>query len=246
MGDALAALTRRADEIAGAAAAASKTASGVQDTIRNTPSSQSDIDALQKRIDTLASAATATQEKVAQATTADRAARLALAALSLRDAVTRGQPFAPQLTAARKLGAHATIIAPLEPFAASGVPNDATLSRELAALLPAMTSASGANTSASGGFIERLQANAERLVRVRPVDAPVGDDATAVLARLGIDAAHHDITAALADIAKLPPVARAPAEGWVKTAQSRKAALAAADALVADTAAALGKPAGTP
>jgi hypothetical protein len=246
MSDTLAALTRRADEIAGTAAAASKTAAGVQDAIRNTPSSQADIDALQKRIDTLASATTATQEKVAQASGADRTARLALAALSLRDAVTRGQPFAPQLAAARTLGAGAKFIAPLEPFAVSGVPNDVTLGRELAALLPAMMAASGANTTASGGFMERLQDNAERLVRVRPVDAPAGDDASAVLARLDIDAAHHDVNAALADIAKLPPAARAPADGWIKTAQSRKAALAAADALVAETAVALGKSSGTP
>ena len=60
-----------------------------------------------------------------------------------------------------------------------------------------------------GGFLEKLEANAGRLVRIRPVEAPAGDDASAVLARVEIDAAKADIAAALADIGKLPEAARA-------------------------------------
>src|SRR5450759_617173 len=90
------------------------------------------------------------------------------------------------------------------------------------------------------GFLERLQANADRLVRIRPVDAPPGDDASAVLARIEIDAAKADIAAALADLGKLADATRAPAQAWIAKAQARQAALAAARQYAADTARALG------
>ncbi|MCX7297208.1 MAG: hypothetical protein NTU64_10080, partial [Hyphomicrobiales bacterium] len=93
---------------------------------------------------------------------------------------------------------------------------------------------------ASAGFIERLQANASQLVRIRPIDAPPGDDAAAVLARLDIDAARADIAAALADIGKLSEAQRAPAQNWIARANSRQAALAAARQTAADAAHALG------
>ena len=92
----------------------------------------------------------------------------------------------------------------------------------------------------SGGFLERLQANATRLVKVTPVDAPPGDDASAVLARLEVEAAHADIAGALADLAKLPEATRAPAQGFIAKARAREAALAAARDLAADTSRALG------
>ena len=53
-------------------------------------------------------------------------------------------------------------------------------------------------------------------MRIRPVDAPAGDDASAVLARVEIDAAKADIAAALADIGKLPAAARQQAADWVE------------------------------
>ena len=125
-----------------------------------------------------------------------------------------GAPFAAELAQAKSLGADDKALAPLEPFAATGVPTPAALAQELRALLPAMLKASGAQAPA-GGFLERLQANAGKLVRIRPVDAPAGDDASAVLARIEIDAANADIAAALADLGKLPDATRAPAQAWI-------------------------------
>ena len=128
----------------------------------------------------------------------------------------------------------------LGPFAAGGLPTEATLAGELRALIPAMLKSSGAQAPA-GNFLERLQANAGKLVRVRPVDAPAGDDASAVLARLEIEAAHADIGSALADLGRLDATARAPAQAWIAKAQARQAAIAAARELAADAARALGK-----
>lgn len=232
MGIALAALNHRADDLAAGTAAAAKAGT--------------DTGTLQKRIDALESAAKATQDKVAQSTNADNAARLALAAVALRDAAARGEPYGSQLGAVRSLGADAKLLTPLEPFAASGAPSEAALARELAALQPAMLEASGANAAASGSFIDRLQANAGKLVRVRPADEPVGDDASTVLARIELKTARQDISGAQADIAKLPAKAHNLAEAWSKKAEARKAALAAGDALVADATRMLGKSAGSP
>ena len=73
--------------------------------------------------------------------------------------------------------------------------------------------------NAPSGFLERLQANASRLVRISPVNAPPGDTPSDVLARIEVAAAHADIAAALADIGKLPQAARAPAAGLDRQGQ---------------------------
>ena len=99
--------------------------------------------------------------------------------------------------------------------------------------------------AAAGGFLDRLEANAGRLVRIRPVNAPPGDDASAVLARLESDAAKADIPAALTALGKLPDATRAPALAWIAKAQARQAALSSARQYAADTARALGPKVGT-
>ena len=80
----------------------------------------------------------------------------------------------------------------------------AALTQELRALLPAMLKLSGAQAP-EGGFLDRLQANAGKLVRIRPVDAPPGDNASEVLARIEIAAAHADIGRALIDLGRETP-----------------------------------------
>jgi hypothetical protein len=91
------------------------------------------------------------------------------------------------------------------------------------------------------GFLERLQANAGSLVHIRPVNAPAGDQPSDVLARLEVAAANADITGALADLAKLPAAARAPAQAWIAKAKARQKTLTAAHAFAADAAGKLGK-----
>ena len=97
----------------------------------------------------------------------------------------------------------------------------------------------------SGGstFLDRLEANAQHLVRITPVDAPAGNDPSAVIARIEVDAEHADIAAALTDIAALPEAAKPLAADWVEKAKARDAAIAASRQIAADALAALGKPA---
>jgi hypothetical protein len=252
LGIALTALNRRSDDTAATAAQARERAdaaakavtdlrASVQDAAKNSSAgiSPAELDALQKRMAALEQSAKSARDDIAKASSADIAARLALSAAALRDAVASGAPFAAELAQAKSLGIDDKTLAPLTPFATAGVPTPAVLAQELRALLPAMLKISGAQAP-EGGFLERLQANAGRLVRIRPVDAPPGDDPSAVLARLEIDAAKADIAAALADLGKLADATRAPAQAWIAKAQARQAALAAARQYAADTARALG------
>jgi hypothetical protein len=92
--------------------------------------------------------------------------------------------------------------------------------------------------SADEGFLARLEANAERLVRIRPIEEVPGDEPANVVLRIELKS-RGDIAGALAEFAKLPPEARAPAETWIKRAESREAAVALARKLSADALGAL-------
>jgi hypothetical protein len=238
LGIALTALNKRSDEVAARADTADKAITELRDSVqglsRNTSTSLSpaDIEALQKRLATL--------EQAVRSTTGDKAARLALTAAALRDAVIRGVPFSAELEEARALGADEKHLAPLAPFAASGVPSAATLAQELRVSIPALAKASGGQAQ-GGDLLDRLQANASKLVRIRPLGAPAGDDASAVLARIEVETAHADIDGALADLGKLDATARALVRDWISKAQLRQAAITAARQFAADTMHALSK-----
>ena len=233
-------LGRRNDEAAAAARAAQTrsdaTAAAVATLAQKLPAGaaveRSQVEALAARV-----AAVETSEKTAAR--GDQAVRLVLVATALKSAVERGDPFAGELAAAKALGADPKLTAALEPFAASGVPTSAALARELAALAPSLRPA--ASAPAREGFLERLQVNAEKLVRVRPTDEVAGSDAAAIASRVETKAAQEDIAGAQAELAKLSTTARAPAEAWLKQAQARTAALDASRRLAADALAGLGK-----
>jgi hypothetical protein len=258
LGIALTALNRRTDDATASASqtreradAAAKAVTELQASVQEAAKSNAagmspaELDALQKRLAALEQSAKTAHDDIAKTATADSAARQALSAAALRDAVLSGAPFTAELAQVKSLGADDNVLAPLISFAASGVPTPQSLAWELRVVLPDMLKISGVQAP-QGGFMERLEANAGKLVRIRPVDAPPGDDAAAVLARLEIDAAKADITAALADLGKLPDATRAPAQAWIAKANARQAALVAAHQYAADSARALGAKAATP
>jgi hypothetical protein len=245
LGDTLADLRKRIDDSTAAARDARERADAVarssgadaNDALRK------DVEALTARIAALEHAERTTDQRVEQSLTgasADRAVRLAVVAAALREAVESGRPFAAELAAAKALGVEAGALAPLEPFAAAGLPGSEALARDFDKAEPAM-SAAAAPPSHDGGILGRLQANAERLVRVRPVGDTPGDDPAAALARAGAKAHRGDIAGALAEVERLPADAKAPAADWIKAAQARTAAVAAARQLAATSLAALAK-----
>jgi hypothetical protein len=242
LSDSLAALTRRTDDAAAAAqnalAQAKSASSAAQTTV-----ARGDLDSLAARIAALESTikTLADDLKHQTATAEDRAARLAVAAEALRAAAERGAPYQAELAAVKSLGADQSTTAPLEPFAAAGVPAARALAHELASLTPGLQQAA-VPAASNSSFLDRLESNAQRLVRITPVDAPPGDDPSSVVTRISVDAAHADIAAALTDIAKLPDAAKPLAAAWVEKAQARTAAIAASRKLAADALAALSKP----
>ncbi len=263
LGAALAALNRRSDDIAAKAgqaqeqaAAAEKAVSDLRDSVQSASRQASNavapgqlndvrqrIAALEQSVKSARDALDQTTKtltaRIGKASAADQAARLALSASVLQTAVASGAPFETELAQAKSLGADQQALAPLDPFAKSGVPDKSDLAEQLLAVIPAMRKVAGPDEPA-GNFLDRLQANASKLVRVRPVEAPAGDAPADVLARIEAEAAREDIGGALADLARLPPPVRAPAQEWIDKATARQDALTAAHRFAADTARALG------
>jgi hypothetical protein len=225
-------MTKRTDAATSAADAARS----------NTGAERSDIESLSNRMAVLERSTKAFEEDLGKRTaaTGDRQVRLAVLAQALREAVERGDAYAAELAAVKPLMADPQALSPLESLAAQGVPTAAALTRELADILPAMQRL--AVPPAEGGFLDRLQANAGRLVRVRPMDDVPGDDPAAVLARIEAKAGRSDIAGVVAEFAKLPAPIRAPAETWIKKAEARNAAIASGRRLASAALTALGKP----
>ncbi len=242
--DNLAALNRRIDEVATAAREARGRADAAAgqnaDQSAIVASEQRELEALAGRIAALEQAAKAMEGELAKRTSpADRAARLALAAAALQAVVERGEPFAAELAAAKPLAGDPGRLAPLEPFARTGVPSVAALSRELQGLIPSLLPTGAGKPQ--GGFLDRLQTNAERLVRIRPVGEAAGNDPAAMVARIESRAAQGDLAGAIAELRKLPAELRAPAEDWIRKAEGRIAAVETSRRFAAEAMEALGR-----
>ena len=142
----------------------------------------------------------------AAAAGSDRASRLAVAASALRNAVEHGDPFTAELAIVKPLAPDANAIALLEPFAASGVPGNAALGQELAAIVRPMLRASDEPPARRRASSIACKPTREKLVRIRPVDEePRGDDRAAILARVEQRAAQGNIAGALTELASCRP-----------------------------------------
>lgn len=169
----------------------------------------------------------------------DPAVGRVLIAQQLDVAVRSGAPFTAQLAAAKQAATDAAIVSPLESFAGSGVPDDAALARELVALLPSLEPKPVAQPAPSG-LLDRLEASAAKLVRIKPVGE--GADDGSALARIAAAARRNDVAAARRDLSRLDASQRSPAESWIKRVDARDAARKAAADFAAQALAALPKP----
>jgi hypothetical protein len=186
---------------------------------------------MQDRLDRLASTAGAT----------DKAVRVAVAAAALRNAVERDRPFAEELAAARTLGLNDGVLTALEPFAATGLPRQNVLFRDLSALLPELRAAA-APPGQDLGYLDRLQASAVRMLNIRPVKDEPGDDPAAVLGRIEYKMVHEDIDAVIAELDKLPAPAKEAAQPWRARATARRDAIEAVRLMAAASLMKLGEP----
>lgn len=230
----------RADAAVASAEAAQKASGGA-----SPAGAGIDVDALNQRIAALEQALKTTETELARRTASaadDKKNRVAVVASLLLGAVERGAPFTAELAAAKALAPDTKALVPLDVFAANGVPSATALSRELAAVIPAMLKTAEGETPREGGFLDKLQASAERLVRIRPVGEAAGDRPLDVIARIETKANAPDLDGVLAELSKLPPQVRAPADAWAGKVKARNAALAAARQFSAGALAAIGKP----
>jgi hypothetical protein len=230
LAESIAGLNRRVEEIAAREARAD-----VARPAEGQALDQGELEILAKKIAALETTAKSIEGELAKPS-ADRALRRAVVAAALQAAVERGDPFVAEFAAAKPLAGDR--LAPLEPFARSGLPSVPALVRELHALTASMLP-TGTSKPRDGGLLERLQANAERFVRIRPVGDAAGDDPAAIVAR--IESKGSDLAAALAELRKLPAEQRAPAEAWIRKAEARIAAVALSRQFAADAMDALGK-----
>lgn len=151
----------------------------------------------------------------------DPAVARMLVANQLEAALRGGEPYAAALAAAKQSG-NAAALAPLDAFAATGLPDDAALARELIALLPQLEPKPAPQAQPSG-LLERLEASASRLVRVRPIDGVSGDPAS-VVQRIAAAAKRNDVAAARRELDRLDAAQRGPADGWIRRYDAREAA----------------------
>jgi hypothetical protein len=249
LSDQLSALARRVDDVAAIsqtalaeAKAAAPAADGAK-TAAQAAAQRADLDALAQRVAALESAIKSLGSELTQRTSRadDRATRVTVAAEALRATVERGAPYQAELAAVKSLGVEDATLAPLTPFAADGVPSAVTLAREFATLLPSLSQAPTTPTRDTS-YLERLETYAQNFVRITPADAPPGDDASAVVARINDDVTRGDFANALAAIASLPGGARSAAQSWVKKVEAREAALTASRRIAGDALTALGRP----
>ncbi|WP_024511168.1 hypothetical protein [Bradyrhizobium sp. ARR65] len=165
--------------------------------------------------------------KIAESKAADDLPLRRVVAASLLDvAVRHGDPYSSALATAKTLAPNPDELKPLEPFAATGVPNPPMLSRELLALVPKLQPAPQAAAASGAGIIDRLQAGAAKLVKIERTDGS-GNDRGAVVARVTAAALRNDFAEARRELNTLSPADRAPAQAWLDKVDARDAALAA-------------------
>uniref|UniRef100_Q07VL0 Mitochondrial inner membrane protein n=1 Tax=Rhodopseudomonas palustris (strain BisA53) TaxID=316055 RepID=Q07VL0_RHOP5 len=170
----------------------------------------------------------------------DTGLRRVVAGLLLDTSVRQGEAYGALLEIAKPLAADAAALQPLDGFAATGVPNNTVLSRELIALLPKLIPGYDPLDS-TASILDRLQAGADRLVRFQRPGAPGTKERSAILGRMIAAARRNDVAEAKAELNLLEPAERAPAQAWIERVEARDAALAASRQFAAAAMAALPK-----
>jgi hypothetical protein len=234
------------NEMAGIRAQSEKLAAELN-AVRSAPreAASPDLATIKERLSELERAKQAESTEIAQAANKpvdDKALRRVVAASMLDVSVRQGEPFVAALAAAKALAPDPEALKALDVFAATGVPNAASLCRELLTLVPKLSPPAPQNSTTGTGIMDRLQAGAAKLVRIERTDA-VGNDRSAVVARVTAAALRNDLADARRELNSLAPADRAAAQDWLDKAREREAALASSRQFASEAMAALAKPA---
>ncbi len=161
----------------------------------------------------------------AGAVEAARATQIETAAAQIRTALSTGEPYADALETVRGT-ADEGVVAALEPYAGSGVP---TLSALVDSYPDAARAALAEDRSENGGV--GVGAFLQSRLNVRSVEPREGDDADAVLSRVGAALDAGDLNTAVAELDALPEAAQAAMSEWGAGLRARATAMEAAAAL---------------
>ncbi len=233
-------------DLSGLRAQSETLASGVKD-LKSAPrdaAAAPDLSAINERLASLERADRTQSNAIAQesAKPVDDVALRRIVAAALLDVLVRiGDPYSAALTAAKSLAPNPDALKPLDQFASSGVPSAPVLSRELLALVPKLAPPPPENSTTGSGLVDRLRADASKLVRIERTDA-VGTDPGNVVGRVTAAALRNEYKEARRELQTLPAADRAAAQGWIEKADARDAALAVSRQFAADAMTALAKP----
>jgi hypothetical protein len=140
---------------------------------------------------------------------------------NLKRTMDRGEPFAEQLKAVRRLAGNTFNVAPLERYAQDGVPTLLALSKEFRQV--ADTAADTEAEPTDGSVLDRLMSGARSIVRVRKAGYDPNDTSTeAVLGRMETALKDGRLDEVMAQGSKLPPKAALVAEDWLKKVEARR------------------------
>jgi len=237
-------------DIAGARTRSDKLATEL-DAVKSTPSSSAaapatvDLSAIEARIAEVERNVRAERDNLAQAAskpTDDTALRRLVVASMLEISVRQSEPFTEALKAAKALASDPQTLKPLDAFASSGMPNPASLCRELLTLVPKLEPPAPENATSGSGIVGRLQAGAAKLVRIERTDA-AGTDRGSIVARVTAAAVRNDLSDARRELNSLSVADRAPAQGWLDKVAARDAALSVSRQFATEAMAVLAKPA---
>jgi hypothetical protein len=154
---------------------------------------------------------------------------LALELANLKRALDRGERYASELAAARRVAGETIDLAPLDRHALDGVPTQAELARNFRRIANAALDAEA--QPADAGVLERLLAGARGIVRVRKAGHSADDaSAEAIVSRMESALKDGRLAEVLAQGKKLPARAALAAEDWLKKVEARQSA----DAALAD------------
>lgn len=159
---------------------------------------------------------------------------LIIAVGQLQAALSGGRPYARELRSAQALAANDTalldLLAPLSASAETGLAGDIELREKFRLLAPAVLRADRDREGAD--WTDRVLGRLTSIITFRRASGEVaGDNADAVLARAEAAMLANDLPRAVEEMEKLPAHAAGPAAEWLKLAEARMAAEAAAATL---------------
>ena len=159
---------------------------------------------------------------------------LIIAVGQLQAALSGGRPYARELRSAQALAANDTalldLLAPLSASAETGLAGDIELREKFRLLAPAVLRADRDREGAD--WTDRVLGRLTSIITFRRASGEVaGDNADAVLARAEAAMLANDLPRAVEEMERLPAHAAGPAAEWLKLAEARMAAEAAAATL---------------